>query len=189
MDLFSKFDHVIAERDRLIELNEVNPFDVVMDQVISPTVAICGGRETMLLGTYNYMGMTFDPDVITAGKEALAEFGAGTTGSRVFNGTYAGHRAVEQILCEFYGMNHAMVFSTGYQANLGIISTIVGKGDYILLDIDSHASIWDGCKMSDAEVVPFKHNDSSALERRLSRMPADAGKLLVLEGNVGPQPM
>jgi len=182
MDLFSKFDHVIAERDRLIELNEVNPFDVVMDQMISPTVAICGGRETMLLGTYNYMGMTFDPDVITAGKEALAEFGAGTTGSRVFNGTYAGHRAVEQILCEFYGMNHAMVFSTGYQANLGIISTIVGKCDYILLDIDSHASIWDGCKMSDAEVVPFKHNDSSALERRLSRMPADAGKLLVLEG-------
>ena len=76
-----------------------------------------------LLGTYNYMGMTFDPDVIAAGKQALDDFGSGTTGSRVLNGTYAGHRAVEEALKEFYAMDHAMVFSTGYQANLGIIST------------------------------------------------------------------
>ncbi len=87
------------------------------------------------------MGMTFDPDVIAAGKDALDEFGAGTTGSRVLNGTYRGPPAsVEEALKEFYGMDHAMVFSTGYQANLGIISTIAGKGDYIILDIDSHAS-------------------------------------------------
>jgi len=79
-------------------------------------------------------------------------------------------------------MNHAMVFSTGYQANLGIISTIAGKGDYIVLDIDSHASIWDGCKMGDAEVVPFKHNDIEAMEKRLKRIPEGAGKLVVLEG-------
>jgi glycine C-acetyltransferase/8-amino-7-oxononanoate synthase len=122
-----------------------------MEKVISPTVAMCNGRETILLGTYNYMGMTFDPDVIAAGKQALDEFGSGTTGSRVLNGTYAGHRAVEDALKDFYGMDHAMVFSTGYQANLGIISTMAGKGDYIVLDIDSHASIWDGCKMGDAE--------------------------------------
>jgi 7-keto-8-aminopelargonate synthetase-like enzyme len=79
-------------------------------------------------------------------------------------------------------MDHAMVFSTGYQANLGIISTIAGKGDYIVLDIDSHASIWDGCKMGDAEVVPFKHNDIDAMEKRLKRIPEGAGKLVVLEG-------
>ena len=75
-----------------------------------------------------------------------------------------------------------MVFSTGYQANLGIISTMAGKGDYIVLDIDSHASIWDGCKMGDAEVVPFKHNDIDAMEKRLRRIPEGAGKLVVLEG-------
>jgi glycine C-acetyltransferase/8-amino-7-oxononanoate synthase len=143
---------------------------------------MCNGRETILLGTYNYMGMTFDPDVIAAGKQALDDFGAGTTGSRVLNGTYAGHREVEQALREFYGMDHAMVFSTGYQANLGIISTVAGKGDYIVLDIDSHASIWDGCKMGDAEVVPFRHNDIEAMEKRLRRIPEGAGKLVVLEG-------
>jgi glycine C-acetyltransferase/8-amino-7-oxononanoate synthase len=95
------------------------------------------------------MGMTFDADVIAAGKQAFDDFGSGTTGSRVLNGTYSPHRDVEDALKEFYGMDHAMVFSTGYQANLGIISTIAGKGDYIILDIDSHASIWDGCKMGD----------------------------------------
>ncbi len=75
-----------------------------------------------------------------------------------------------------------MVFSTGYQANLGIISTMAGKGDYIILDIDSHASIWDGCKLGDAEVVPFKHNDIEAMEKRLKRIPEGAGKLVILEG-------
>ena len=120
--------------------------------------------------------------MIAAGKQALDDFGAGTTGSRVLNGTYAGHKAVEQALCDFYGMDHAMVFSTGYQANLGIISTIAGKGDYIVLDIDSHASIWDGCKMGDAEIVPFKHNDIEAMEKRLRRIPEGAGKLVILEG-------
>ena len=116
------------------------------------------------------------------GTVALDDFGAGTTGSRVLNGTYAGHRAVEEALKEFYAMDHAMVFSTGYQANLGIISTVAGKGDYIVLDIDSHASIWDGCKMGDAEVVAFRHNDVEALEKRLKRLPPEAGKLVVLEG-------
>jgi glycine C-acetyltransferase/8-amino-7-oxononanoate synthase len=128
------------------------------------------------------MGMTFDPDVVEAGKQALDDFGSGTTGSRVLNGTYAGHKAVEQALCEFYAMDHAMVFSTGYQANLGIISTIAGKGDYIVLDIDSHASIWDGCKLGDAEIVPFRHNDIEAMEKRLKRIPEGAGKLVILEG-------
>ncbi len=181
-DLFSKFDPLIEQRRALLAGGIEDPFNMVMERVISPTVAVCNGRETILLGTYNYMGMTFDPDVIAAGKQALDDFGAGTTGSRVLNGTYAGHRACEEALKEFYGMDHAMVFSTGYQANLGIISTIAGKGDYIVLDIDSHASIWDGCKMGDAEVVPFKHNDIVAMEKRLKRIPEGAGKLVILEG-------
>ena len=181
-DLFSKFDPLITMRADLLATGVTDPFSLVMEKVISPTVAVCNGRETILLGTYNYMGMTFDPDVIAAGKRALDDFGAGTTGSRCLNGTYAGHKAVEAALCDFYAMDHAMVFSTGYQANLGIISTVAGKGDYIILDIDSHASIWDGCKMGDAEVVPFKHNDIEAMEKRLRRVPEGAGILVVLEG-------
>ena len=181
-DLFSKFDGLIEQRRSLLSAGMEDPFGLVMQRVLSPTVAVCNGRETILLGTYNYMGMTFDPDVVAAGKEALDDFGAGTTGSRVLNGTYAGHKAVEQALKDFYAMDHAMVFSTGYQANLGIISTIAGKGDYIVLDIDSHASIWDGCKLGDAEVVPFRHNDIEAMEKRLKRIPEGAGKLVILEG-------
>ena len=181
-DLFSKFDPLIELRTNLLAQGQEDPFNLVMERVVSPTEAICNGRQTILLGTYNYMGMTFDPDVIEAGKQALDDFGAGTTGSRVLNGTYAGHKAVEEALKDFYGMDHAMVFSTGYQANLGIISTVAGKGDYIVLDIDSHASIWDGCKMGDAEVVPFKHNDIEAMDKRLGRIPEGAGKLVVLEG-------
>ena len=181
-DLFSKFDGLIAQREGLLATGVTDPFGLVMERVLSPTVAICSGRETILLGTYNYMGMTLDPDVIEAGKQALEDFGSGTTGSRVLNGTYAGHRAVETALKDFYAMDHAMVFSTGYQANLGIISTVAGKGDYIVLDIDSHASIWDGCKLGDAEVVPFKHNDITAMDKRLGRIPEGAGKLVILEG-------
>jgi 7-keto-8-aminopelargonate synthetase-like enzyme len=168
-DLFSKFDPMIELRASLLASGVTDPFSMVMERVLSPTVAVCNGRETILLGTYNYMGMTFDPDVIAAGKQALDDFGSGTTGSRVLNGTYAGHRAVEEALKEFYAMDHAMVFSTGYQANLG-------------LDIDSHASIWDGCKLGDAEVVPFKHNDIEAMDKRLGRIPEGAGKLVILEG-------
>jgi 8-amino-7-oxononanoate synthase len=181
-DLFTKFDGIIRTREDLLSGGLEDPFNLVMEQVLSPTRAICNGRDTILLGTYNYMGMTFDPDVVAAGQKALADFGAGTTGSRVLNGTYRGHREVEEALREFYGMDHAMVFSTGYQANLGIISTVAGKGDYIVLDIDSHASIWDGCALGNAEVVPFKHNDIEAMEKRLRRIPEGAGKLVVLEG-------
>lgn len=181
-DLFSKFDDLIQMREGLLAGGQEDPFNLVMEEVLSPTRAICNGRDTILLGTYNYMGMTFDPDVIEAGKSALENYGSGTTGSRVLNGTYQGHKECEEALKQFYAMDHAMVFSTGYQANLGIISTIAGKGDYVVLDIDSHASIWDGCAMGNAEIVPFKHNDIEAMEKRLKRIPEGAGKLVVLEG-------
>jgi glycine C-acetyltransferase/8-amino-7-oxononanoate synthase len=182
LDLLAKFDPIIQTREALLAAGVEDPFNLVMEKVLSPTQAICNGRDTILLGTYNYMGMTFDDDVIAAGKQAMEDFGAGTTGSRVLNGTFRDHRDVEAALREFYDMDHAMVFSTGYQANLGIISTLAGKGDYIILDIDSHASIYDGCAMGKAEVVPFKHNDVEALEKRLKRIPEGAGKLVVLEG-------
>ena len=159
-----------------------DPFAIVMQEVRSPTEAVIDGRETILLGTYNYMGMTFDPDVIAAGEKALREFGAGTTGSRVLNGTYQGHKECEDALREFYGMDHAMVFSTGYQANLGMVSTLAGKGDFVIIDADSHASIYDGCYLGNADIVRFKHNSVEDLEKRLRRLPAEAHKLVVLEG-------
>jgi glycine C-acetyltransferase/8-amino-7-oxononanoate synthase len=181
-DLFSKFDPLIEQRETLLESGVTDPFNLVMEKVESPTVAICNGRRTILLGTYNYMGMTFDPDVIAAGHKALDEFGSGTTGSRVLNGTYVGHKALEQALGDFYAKDHAMVFSTGYQATLGMVSVLGGKEDYILLDIDSHASLYDGCAMGNAQIVPFRHNDIEALEKRLKRLPPEAAKLVVLEG-------
>jgi len=181
-DLLSKFDPYIAEHRGLLETGVHDPFGVVMERVLSPTRAIINGRETILVGTYNYMGMTFDPDVIAAGKRALDDFGAGSTGSRVLNGTFAPHLAVEQALKDFYGTRSAIVFSTGYQANLGMVSTLAGKGDVILLDADSHASIYDGCKLGQAEVVRFRHNNADDLDRRLARLPAEAGKLVILEG-------
>lgn len=181
-DLFSKFDPLIAEREALLATGVRDPFAIVMEKVLSPTEAIINGKPTILLGTYNYMGMTFDPDVVEAGRQALTDFGSGTTGSRVLNGTYSPHKDVEDALKEFYGTSSAMVFSTGYQANLGIISTLAGKGDYIILDADSHASIYDGCWLGNAEIVRFRHNSVEDLDKRLGRLPKDAGKLVVLEG-------
>jgi glycine C-acetyltransferase/8-amino-7-oxononanoate synthase len=162
-DLFSKFDGLIAEREALLATGVRDPYGIVMDKVLSPTEAMINGKSTILLGTYNYMGMTFDPDVVAAG-------------------TYQGHKECEDALKAFYGTEHAIVFSTGYQANLGMISTIAGKGDYIILDADSHASIYDGCALGNAEVVRFRHNSVEDLDKRLGRLPVEAGKLVVLEG-------
>lgn len=181
-DLFDKFDALINERQTLLDSGVRDPFSIVMEKVLSPTEAIIQGKRTILLGTYNYMGMTFDPDVIAAGKQALDEFGAGTTGSRVLNGTYQGHKECEDALKAFYDMDHAIVFSTGYQANLGMISTLAARGEYVILDADSHASIYDGCALGNAEIVRFRHNNVEDLDKRLGRLPREPGKLVVLEG-------
>ena len=181
-DLMVKFDGIIAEREALAATGLRDPFAIVMDEVRSPTQAVIRGRETILLGTYNYMGMTFDPDVIAAGKAALDAFGSGTNGSRMLNGTFRDHVEAEAALRDFYGTSGAIVFSTGYQANLGIISTLAGRGEYVILDADSHASIYDGCAMGNAEIVRFRHNSVEDLDRRLGRLPKEPGKLVVLEG-------
>ena len=181
-DLMSKFDALIAERRALIDTGVTDPFAIVMDEVRSPTEAVIAERETILLGTYNYMGMTFDPDVLAAGQQALARFGSGTNGSRMLNGTFRDHMEAEAALREFYGTTGAIVFSTGYMANLGMISTLAGKGEYVILDADSHASIYDGSAQGNAEIVRFRHNSVEDLDKRLGRLPKEPGKLVVLEG-------
>ena len=180
-DLFDKFQATIDQRSRLPS-DVADPFAVRMDEVLSQTEAVIDGQKTILAGTNNYMGMTFDPDAIEAAQRAITEFGTGTTGSRVLNGTYLGHQELEATLRDFYGTKHAIVFSTGYLANLGILSTVVGRGDYVIIDADSHASIYDACAMGTADVVRFRHNDAEDLDKRLGRMPEDAGKLVVVEG-------
>ena len=181
-DLMSKFDGLIAERQALLDSGVRDPFAIVMERVLSPTEAVIQGRKTILLGTYNYMGMTFDPDVIAAGKDALDTFGSGTNGSRMLNGTFRDHMEVEQALRDFYDVSGAIVFSTGYMANLGMIATLAGRGEYVILDADSHASIYDGCAMGNAEIVRFRHNSVEDLDKRLGRLPPEPGKLVVLEG-------
>ncbi len=184
VDLFEKFDSTLDEYNKLPE-GELNPFTVSMDSVISPTEAIINGRKTILAGTNNYMGMTYNAECLQAAEDALKNFGTGTTGSRVLNGTYNGHKKLEETLKDFYEAKHAIVFSTGYQANLGVIATIAGPKDYVVIDADSHASIYDGCAMGNATVVRFAHNDPENLEKRLARIrkkDPDAGILVVIEG-------
>ncbi len=182
-DLFEKFDdHPIVKAHRMLPEGMPDPSAVRMDEVHSQTEATIDGRRTILAGTNNYMGMTFNEEALQAAHDALRDFGTGTTGSRVLNGTYIGHTALEDTLKEFYGTKHAMVFSTGYQANLGIVSSLAGKDDVVIIDADSHASIYDACAMGNATVTRFRHNDAADLEKRLSRLPAEAGKLVVVEG-------
>jgi 8-amino-7-oxononanoate synthase len=157
--------------------------DVQFDSVLSPTEGMLNGRRTILLGTNNYLGLTFDQACIDEAIEATRRQGTGTTGSRVANGTYGGHIRLERALAEFYGREHAMVFSTGYQANLGVLSTLVGRGDHLLLDADSHASIYDGSRLGHSEVIRFRHNNPDDLYKRLRRLAGAPGdRLIVVEG-------
>ena len=182
MDLFDKFLPLIRDRDALFNTGGPVPTGICMDEIVSQTVAIIDGRETILAGTNNYLGLTFEKKSLKAAEEALKAGGTGTTGSRNCNGTYSGHKALEAKLAEFYGTKGAMVFSTGYQANLSMLSTLAGPKDYILIDADCHASIYDGCKLGNATVIRFRHNDPADLEKRLKRLGDDVNKLIVIEG-------
>lgn len=187
MGLFDRHAGLLdAYRD--VRTTGADPFQIRMERVLSPTEAIIDGKKCLLVGTNNYFGLTFDPSCMEAAIEAIRSEGTGTTGSRIANGSYSEHVALEQELAEFYGKKHCMVFTTGYQANLGVISTLVGPEDFLLIDADSHASIYDACKQTQAEVVRFKHNDPASLEARLRRLKdRDGGdkpgnRLVVLEG-------
>jgi 8-amino-7-oxononanoate synthase len=161
----------------------ITPFNVAFDEILSPTTARLNGQTVMLLGTNNYLGLTFDESCIDAALAALKRDGTGTTGSRIANGTYSGHLALEKRIAEFLRRRDAMLFTTGYQANLGIMAALAGRDDHLLLDADSHASIYDGSRLSEAQVTRFRHNDPDDLHRRLrflSDRPGD--KLIVVEG-------
>jgi 8-amino-7-oxononanoate synthase len=182
MALFDQFQDLIKSH-AAVKAVGADPFGVSMERVISPTEAVVDGRPTVLVGTNNYLGLTFEPSCVAAAQEALETQGTGTTGSRIANGSYSGHTGLEQALARFYGRRSAMVFTTGYQANLGIISKIAGDKDYLIIDADSHASIYDACKMGSATVIRFKHNDAADLERRLQRLAGTGGnKIIVVEG-------
>ena len=182
MSLFAKFDEIRAGVELLLG-SVRNPFDVRFDKVLSPTEALLGGRTVLLFGTNNYLGLTFDAACIEASMQALEEGGTGTTGSRIANGTYSDHAQLERRIAEFYGKRSAMIFSTGYQANLGLIATLAGRGDHLLIDADSHASIYDASKLSTAEVIRFRHNDPEDLAHRLRRLKGRPGnRIIVTEG-------
>jgi 8-amino-7-oxononanoate synthase len=182
MGLFDRFEG-LSRAVAGVEAHGTNPFGVRMDEVVSATEAVIAGRPTILAGTNNYLGLTFEPGCIEAAVQALDRFGTGTTGSRIANGSYDGHARLEQALAAYYGRKHAIVFTTGYQANLGIISTIAGPGDTLIIDADCHASIYDGCKLGQATVIRFKHNDPADLDKRLKRLANDKGnKVIIVEG-------
>lgn len=179
LDKFSAIKHLYEQ----LESAGSNPFNVEFDAVLSPTEAMIKDRRILLFGTNNYLGLTYDPAVIAKAVEATGRSGAGTTGSRVANGSYRGHRHLERALADFYGRRHAMVFSTGYQANLGMLSTLAGRNDHLVLDADCHASIYDGSTLGPAQVTRFRHNDPDDLDHRLRRLADQPGdKVVVVEG-------
>ena len=182
MSLFDKFQPIIDIRAELEQLG-VMPFGAVTEKFLSPTEGIVNGHKVILAGTNNYLGLTFDPECIAAAQKAVAEQGTGTTGSRMANGTFIEHVKLEQELCAFFNKKHSIVFSTGYAATMGMGSTLAGPGDVIVLDADSHASIYDGVRLGGAEIVRFKHNDAADLEKRLRRLgDRTANTLIIVEG-------
>jgi len=182
MSLFDKFHQLAVTRQALFGDGTV-PFGVVIEKVLSATEAIVNGRPTILAGTNNYLGLAFDPVCIEAARGAVQEQGTGTTGSRMANGTFAAHAALEQELSDFFGRRSTIVFSAGYLANLGILSTVPGQDDVVLIDADCHASIYDGCRLGSAEIVRFRHNSVADLDKRLRRLAARSRRaMIVVEG-------
>ncbi|MBZ0168707.1 8-amino-7-oxononanoate synthase [Candidatus Methylomirabilis lanthanidiphila] len=180
--LLEKFRQLADAREALTQLSQ-DPFRVTIERILSSTEAIVNGRPMILAGTNNYLGLTFDPQCIEAAVRAVQEQGTGTTGSRMANGSFSGHLALEQELAEFFGRRWCDVFSTGYLANLGVIAALTGPGDVILIDADCHASIYDGCRMSGADVIRFRHNDTADLHKRLRRLGKRcANTLIIVEG-------
>jgi 8-amino-7-oxononanoate synthase len=146
------------------------------------TVVVIEGKERIMMGSNNYLGLTHHPEVLAAARAGLERYGSGCTGSRFLNGTLDLHEQLEAELAEFFGKEACLVFSTGYQANLGVISGLVGRGDVVFLDKLDHASIVDGAKMSHGETVRFNHGDLAGLERKLQRVPEGTGTMVIVDG-------
>lgn len=146
------------------------------------TEVIMEGKRRIMLGSNNYLGLTAAPEVVAAAETALAEYGTGCSGSRFLNGTLRLHLELERELADFVHMDGAVTFSTGFQSNLGIISALVGRGDYVVCDRENHASIYDGCRLSFGKMLRYRHANMDDLETKLRAVPESAGCLIVTDG-------
>ena len=178
MDLFDKCKVELVDRAREAK---IYPYFHELESRQAPEV-IMEGKRKIMLGSNNYLGLTSNPRVIEAGIHALEKYGSGCSGSRFLNGTLDLHVQLESELADFLGKDSVMTFSTGFQTNLGVISAIAGRSDYIFCDKDNHASIYDGCKLSYAKTIRFNHSDMDHLESALKSVPIESGKLIVSDG-------
>lgn len=179
MDLFQKCkDYHLAED---VKKAGIYPYFHVLESK-QDTVVNMEGKRKIMIGSNNYQGLTSDPRVIKASVEAVEKFGTGCSGSRFLNGTTTLHLELEKELAEFLGKEDCVTMSTGFQTNLGVISAIAGRKDYIFCDKENHASIYDACRLSYATMVRFNHLDYDELERKLAEVPEDAGILIVTDG-------
>jgi 8-amino-7-oxononanoate synthase len=182
MDLLDKL-RPIESRLARFEDAAATPGLTVIEGVLGPCEVVVQRRPTLMFGSNNYLGLTKHPDVVDAARRALDDYGSGTTGSRTANGTFALHEALERDFAEWFGKRHAIIFSTGYQANLSVIGGLCGAGDVILIDSDSHASIYDATRQTPSQVIGFRHNSADSLRRKLERLPrGERNRLVVVEG-------
>ncbi|MGH8667351.1 MAG: serine palmitoyltransferase [Burkholderiales bacterium] len=180
MSLLDKLEALRSLQLELVQTAGVPSVATPMDEVHSAREATVQGRRLLLAGSNNYLGLTFDAACRTAAIAAIEAYGTGSTGSRMASGNYQPHRGLEQALADAFGWPAGIVFSTGYQANLGTLSALAGAGDYLLVDSDSHASIHDGCRLSPATTIRFRHNDPDNLDRRLARLGHEARRALIV---------
>jgi 8-amino-7-oxononanoate synthase len=184
VDVFEKArSHDRLEQLEAAKQNDLLPYFRVLTSEAGPVVEM-EGRETIMLGSNNYLGLTADPRVKQAARDALETYGTGLTGSRLLNGTTPLHLELERELAEWMGAEDAIVFTTGHQANVGCIGTILEPGDTVVCDSGDHASILDGCKLSGAKLRPFRHNQMPKLERMLERAAGDGGGVMVIVDGV-----
>ena len=182
MDLLDKLRAVDRRRAKIAP-GAALPGVTVIDRVVGPCEVVVQGRPTLMFGSNNYLGLTLHPEVAEAARRAVLEYGTGTTGSRTANGTLSLHEQLEHELADWFGKRHAIIFSTGYQANLSLVGGLCGAGDVILIDGDSHASIYDATRQTAAQVIGFRHNSPESLRKKLERLNSPArNKLVVVEG-------
>ncbi len=179
-DIFAKCPSRTLDDYRAAEELGLNPFYRELSSEIGPTIRYAGS-EVIMLGSNNYLGLTTDPRVKKAAMDAVARYGTGVTGSRLLNGTLPLHTELEELLADWVGMEKALVFTTGYTANLGLISTLVQEGDAVFCDSAAHASLVDGARLADGTLRAFFHNRPNSLRRGLRswRSQPDAGGVLV----------